>query len=68
MKRLLVALALSIAFGPAFAQTPGSAIPADKQQVQKDKAQIRAERQKAKRDKQNLAAEKRKARAAAAKG
>ena len=45
MKPILFAIALSLAFGPAFAQT--RAIEADQQQVQKDKQKLRADQEKA---------------------
>jgi Ni/Co efflux regulator RcnB len=77
MKRALIAIALSLACGAAFAQAAGSSIPADQQKVQKDKAQeLRAERERLKREarenkrkiKEERREERRKARAAAAKG
>jgi cell division protein FtsB len=69
MKRIpviLVAVALSLAFGSAaFAQSAAS-VAADRQ-VQKDKAQVRADREKLRRDRHKLNVDKRKARAAALK-
>jgi Ni/Co efflux regulator RcnB len=63
MMRILAAIALSLAFGTAFAQTAGSGIQGDRQQIQKDKEKLRADKRKIKRDKRKLREDERKARA-----
>jgi hypothetical protein len=67
MIRTLIAVALSLAFGAAPAQTAGSGIPPDRQQIQKDKEKLRADKRKIKQDRRKLKEDKRKA-AAASKG
>ena len=50
MKRSLVAIALALACGAAFAQTEAN-VQADREQLRKDEAQLRADQRQLRRDK-----------------